>query len=401
VTGTAPLSYQWKKDAANLSDSGNISGSTNATLIISGVSDTDVASYSVVINNAASATNSASATLTVIDPPVITNQPVSITNNAGTTATFTVMVSGTSPLSYQWFKNGTNQLSDSLHIIGSASNVLTLSNVFGADRGQYSVVVTNAAGMAASSNATLAVIDPVITLQPTNIIGIDGTTVSFSVTVVGTAPLIYQWRQDDADLVDGFGIVGSSTSSLSISNVADSDAGNYSVVITNSEGQATSIEAVLTTVPPLIVFQPTNVFVLVGQPFNFSVEVNGTTPFSYQWLKNGGNINGATSRIYSSNSAMLNDAGSYKVVVTNPDGSETSAAAMLEVYSNAAPLVVFSGYNAGHPAITLQGVPTFMYELQASTNLLHWVPVETNVSPFTFTDTNAYHQRFYRGVYLP
>lgn len=378
-------------------------GSQTPTLIISDVNDGDATSYSVVVMNPYGTNTSASATLTVIDPPVITNEPASITNNAGTTATFTVGMSGTEPLSYQWYKNGTNQLADGGKVFGATSNILTLSNVFGIDRGDYSVIVTNLAGTATSSNATLSVIDPVITLQPTNIIAIDGSTISFSVTAVGTQALNYQWREGDVDLVDGFGISGSGTATLTITDVADSDEGSYSVVITNSEGVATSVEAVLSTVPPLIVFQPTNAYVLVGQPFSFSVSVNGVQPFSYQWVLNNTNINGATNRIYSSPAASLSDAGTYYVVVTNPDGSETSANAVLQVYTTAAPTLTVLGRTNGTAALELQGVPTFMYQLQASTDLTttNWVPVATNTSPFIFIDTNRFPQRFYRGLYAP
>ncbi len=401
--GTAPLTYQWLKNSSPLTDSGRIMGSLTSTLTISDVNDTDVSGYSVVVMNPYGTNTSASASLTVIDPPVITNEPVSVTNNAGTTAVFTVGVSGTQPLSYQWYKNGTNQLADGGNVLGATSNILTLSNVFGIDRGDYSVIVTNVAGTATSSNATLSVIDPVITVQPTNITAIDGSTVSFSVTTVGTLPLHYQWRQDDSDLADGFGISGSGTATLTITNVADSDEGNYSVVITNSEGVATSVEAVLTTVPPLIVFQPTNAYVLVGQPFSFSVSVNGVQPFSYQWVLNNTNINNATNRIYSVSAASFSDAGTYYVVVANTNGSETSANAVLQVYATAGSTVTFLGRTNGNANIELQGVPTFTYQLQASTDLstTNWVPVATNTSPFIFIDTNHFPQRFYRGLYAP
>ncbi|HLX71487.1 MAG TPA: immunoglobulin domain-containing protein, partial [Verrucomicrobiae bacterium] len=401
--GTAPLTYQWLKNSSPLTDSGRIMGSLTSTLTISDVNDTDVSGYSVVVMNPYGTNTSGSASLTVIDPPVITNEPVSVTNNAGTTAVFTVGVSGTQPLSYQWYKNGTNQLADGGNVLGATSNILTLSNVFGIDRGDYSVIVTNVAGTATSSNATLSVIDPVITVQPTNITAIDGSTISFSVTTVGTLPLHYQWRQDDSDLADGFGISGSGTATLTITNVADSDEGNYSVVITNSEGVATSVEAVLTTVPPLIVFQPTNAYVLVGQPFSFSVSVNGVQPFSYQWVLNNTNINNATNRIYSVSAASFSDAGTYYVVVANTNGSETSANAVLQVYATAGSTVTFLGRTNGNANIELQGVPTFTYQLQASTDLstTNWVPVATNTSPFIFIDTNHFPQRFYRGLYAP
>ena len=49
------------------------------------------------------------------------------------------------------------------------------------------------------------------------------------------------------------------------------------------------------------------------------------------------------------------------------------------------------------------GVSGFNYAVQASTNMIDWVPLCTNTPPFTFTDTNAagFQQRFYRSVYLP
>jgi hypothetical protein len=49
------------------------------------------------------------------------------------------------------------------------------------------------------------------------------------------------------------------------------------------------------------------------------------------------------------------------------------------------------------------GVTGLNYSVQASSNLIDWVPLQTNVSPFTFVDTNSttFSQRFYRSVYLP
>jgi hypothetical protein len=292
-------------------------------------------------------------------------------------------------------------LTDIGNITGSASNILTLSNVFGADRGIYSVTITNAAGMATSSNAALSVIDPVITLQPTNTKAIDGNTVSFSVTAVGTPTLSYQWRVDGVDLQDGFGLTGPHSPTLTITNVADSDAGAYSVFITNLQGQATSVDAVLTTVPTLIVFQPTNLYVRLGDSFSLSVGVNGTLPFSYQWVKDTTNVDGATNRIYSIAESIMTDSGTYQVVVSNPDGTEISASAIVLVYSNPIPVISLVSYSSNTAVVNLKGVPTFNYELQASTNMTDWVPVETNASPFDFTDTNSLPRRFYRGLYLP
>jgi hypothetical protein len=91
-------------------------------------------------------------------PPSITSQPVSITNNVGTTAIFNVSANGTSP-SYQWYKNGTTPLINGGNISGASSASLTLANVSSGDAGSYSVTVSNLAGTVSSVPASLTVID--------------------------------------------------------------------------------------------------------------------------------------------------------------------------------------------------------------------------------------------------
>jgi len=393
TAGTAPFSYQWSKNSMPLSDTGNISGSSTATLTITGVSDADAASYTVYVSNAVGNQTSTAATLTVIDPPVITTQPLGLTNNATTTAVFVVVAGGTAP-SYQWFKNGTNQLTDGGKVSGSMSNVLTLTNVLAVDDGRYSVVVSNAAGIATSSNAVLLVIDPAILVQPVSHTNIDGGTVTFSVTAVGTVPLGYRWQQDGDD------VIGATNTTLTISSIADSDAGSYTVIVTNSVGSVTSSPAILVTVPPLIVSQPASTNVVAGQPASFSVSVNGAVPFSYQWLKNGTNIAGATNRLFSISHTVLSDAGNYQVMVSNPDGNETSHVAVLAV-SVGAPTLTLVSYANGQATVALTGAPGLRYAIQGSADLSHWIPLITNTAPYSLLDTNYMAHRFYRGLYLP
>ncbi len=322
ATGTSP-GYQWYKGATS------ISGATTATLTLVNVQQADAAGYSVVLSNAAGVvTSSPPATLTVIDPPMITLQPLSRTNNASTTATFTVAATGTTPFAYQWYKitlTATNALSDGGNISGSATNVLSIANVLAADAASYFVTISNAAAVAVSSNAVLTVIDPVILVQPQGSTNFDGSTVSFSVTAAGTATLTYQWFQDNVLLF------GDTNSTLTLTNLTDDDAGNYTVVVSNSVGTATSSPALLVTVAPLITTQPSSLVVVQGQPANFSVSVDGETPFQYQWLFNGSNISSATNRIFGLASALTNNAGNYQVIVANPLAVETSQVATLTV----------------------------------------------------------------------
>jgi hypothetical protein len=83
--------------------------------------------------------------------PSIIIQPVSQTVLAGSSATFTVSVAGSVPLSYQWQLSGTN-------ISGTTSTALTLINVQPIQAGNYALRVTNAFGSITSSNALLTVI---------------------------------------------------------------------------------------------------------------------------------------------------------------------------------------------------------------------------------------------------
>jgi Bacterial Ig domain/Immunoglobulin domain len=105
-----------------------------------------------------SATNSFLVIVTQSNPPpVITSQPLSRTNNAGTTATFSVAATGSS-LTYQWIKNSSINLADAGNISGATTPDLTISNVSSSDAGTYTVQITNSAGSVLSAPATLTVI---------------------------------------------------------------------------------------------------------------------------------------------------------------------------------------------------------------------------------------------------
>src|SRR6266576_3811142 len=104
AAGTAPLSYQWQKNNANIAGATLSAYTTPAT-----VASDNGATFDVIVTNSAGSVTSASATLTVNGSPVITitTQPVSQSVTIGQTATFSVTAtSGSPPLSYQWQKNG-------------------------------------------------------------------------------------------------------------------------------------------------------------------------------------------------------------------------------------------------------------------------------------------------------
>jgi uncharacterized repeat protein (TIGR03803 family) len=153
--GTALLSYQWLKAGNNLNNGGNISGAQAATLTLSNVLIGDAGGYSVIVTNVSGSVTSLVATLSVADP-FIRTPPVSQTVDPWQTVHFSVIAAGTRPLSYQWLKDGAS-LNNVGRISGAQTTTLAISNVFGGDAGQYSVVVSNAYGSVASASAVLTV----------------------------------------------------------------------------------------------------------------------------------------------------------------------------------------------------------------------------------------------------
>jgi chitodextrinase len=152
ASGTAPLGYQWRRGSTNISGATSASYTTPATQ----ASDNG-ATFSVVVSNSAGSVTSNIATLTVaakVVPPTITTQPSNQTVTMGATATFAVSASGSSPLSYQWKKGGSN-------ISGATSASYQTPPTTGSDNGaMFSVVVSNSAGNVTSNGAMLSVIAP-------------------------------------------------------------------------------------------------------------------------------------------------------------------------------------------------------------------------------------------------
>ncbi len=241
--GSLPQGYQWLQNGSELSDGGEISGSATTNLVLSNVQDADAANYAVVITNIAGSVTSSVASLMVLDLPAIMDQPTNETVLAGSTATFTVLASGTAPLAYQWLENGA-PLTDGGTIFGSATSVLTLTDVGPADAADYSVEVTNLAGSETSQSATLTVDSPpTIASQPAGVTNHPGRAAYFAVTANGTAPLSYQW------VFNGTNLAGATNSTLTLFKIQTAQAGAYSVWVTNPYGAILSSNAVLMVSP--------------------------------------------------------------------------------------------------------------------------------------------------------
>ncbi|TDD75178.1 immunoglobulin domain-containing protein [Flavobacterium caseinilyticum] len=330
ATGSG-LTYQWRKGTTNLSNTGNITGVTTATLNLSNLATSDAGSYNVIVSGASPCGPVASSTAALIVNQIVdigTQPATSQTVCSGTAASFNVVATGTG-LTYQWRKGSTN-LTDGGAILGATTATLTINPAVSGDASSdYNVIITGTAPCTplTSNNAALVVNQVVaITAQPpTTQTLCSGSTATFSVSAAGTG-LNYQWKKGGTDLVNGSNVSGATTSTLTLANVTSSDAANYTVVVSGTA----PCTAVTSNISSLVVNQivavntqpaPTQT-VCSGTSASFNVVATGTG-LTYQWRKgttnltNGGTISGATTATLTINPTVSGDAASdYNVVIT-------------------------------------------------------------------------------------
>jgi sugar lactone lactonase YvrE len=165
---------------------------------------------------------------------------------------------------------------------------------------------------------------PSIVFQPQSQTVNPGGSAALSVTAVGVPPLSYQW------LFNSTNIPGATASAYTRLNIQSGDVGFYSVQVANAYGAVLSSNAFLALPSaPLILVQPQDQNVLIGQTTAFSVVAAGAQPLTYQWRFNGNNIPGATSSAFAIHAASSANSGSYSVVVTNSLGVAVSSDAVL------------------------------------------------------------------------
>ncbi len=199
-------------------------------------------------------------------------------------------------------------------------------NTFGQQ--QIPSVLSNLVSIAAGDGYCMAIyLEPVkIVSQPQSQNIVAGNIVSFAVSALGSQPINYQWQHQGTNIPYGTNYI------LTLQNVQSNQTGSYKVIVSNEISREESQSATLNVwVPPIITSQPTNQSVPLGGTAQFNVTVQGTSPFSYQWRKNGTNIAGATVVPYKILNAKSSDAGDYSVVITNIAGVVTSAIAHLTV----------------------------------------------------------------------
>ena len=305
--------------------------------------------------------------------PSITQQPANQSIVAGDTASFAVLASGSSPLSYQWQKNTAN-LSNGGHYSGCTTSTMTVTSADSTDAATYRCVVTNTYGSATSSPATLAVtsngLAPGITQQPSNQSVVSGGTTSFAILATGSSPLSFQWQKNTVNLSDGGHYSGSPTVTLAVTGVDGTDVASYRCVVTNIFGSSTSSPGTLTLAASAFGSATlTSIPLLSGATTS---DARAITPDG-QWVAG---VSGSRGFLYGVNTTNA-------VNVLSSDGAQSTLLTGVGYRTNSGQQqIVLSGLSSGRHTVwmTADGGAAWGTVVQGSSGLKPTVPVANGLA---------------------
>jgi hypothetical protein len=272
--------------------------------------------------------------------PSITTQPQSQTISPGLHVTVSVAVSATAPITYQWYRGITGDLTQPVGNNSSSYGDVVWTTT------SFWVRVTNSCGTASSATATITVESacnqPVISLQPASQTVSAGGAATLVVAASGTIPFSYQWYRGSAG--DTSAPVGSGTSSFDTGSLSATS--SYWVRVGNACGSVDSATAVITVesgcMPPSILQPPISETITAGTGTTLSVISAGSTPLIHQWYR--GESGDVSHPIGSGSSTLstgpLTVSSSFWVEVSNACGTVASAAAVITVVSGCTPPVI-------------------------------------------------------------
>ena len=383
-TGTATITYQWRKNGVDLP------GETNSTLNLTAVDFFDNGTYTVVATNGIGSTTSASAVLTVTSGPIFTSQPPSLKPIAlGGSASVLVKTVGSATIRYQWFK-------DSVLMPGKTSATLAFSNTQVVAEGTYFVRASNGQGATDSDPMVVDVQDkPVITLHPqanTTLNADDTLTLSCAAT--GTETLLYQWQLNSVN------VPGANSPTLTINPMSWLHRGTYRCVVSNAVGSATTKNAVVSVVSyPVIITHPASMKIAKNGTGVLKVVAGGTATLKYQWTKDGVDIPKATgTSLILSKASHTTTPASYAVRVTNLQSltGVTSNPATVQVEDppvvTTQPVAVIAGIGGTASfSVTATGSPNLKYQWQRNNqDILGAVNNTLNMSNLVTSDAATF-----------
>jgi subtilase family serine protease len=372
ATGSPPLLFQWRLATTNLS------WATNTAMTMTNVTPANSGSYDVVVRNSGGAVTSQVAVVTVFPaliPPAITTQPQNWVASAGESVLFSLAVTGSEPLRYQWRFNTTP-------MSGETNRSLLLTNVTPARNGNYSCAVTNLGGSATSGSASLTVsaTPRLLRIVERSVATSGEVDVPVELVALGDENAVgFSLAFDPSRLTFVSASAGAGASGASLlANTSEASAGRVGVALVRGTGErfaagaaaavqmrfraantsgatplaftnrpvaievgdiwsmprpvawSNGVVNILATAPA-IVTQPQSTTNTIFTTATFSLTASGSQPLSYQWQFNGTNLPGANSATLVLSGVRPGQSGDYRVIVTNPVAAVTSLVATLTV----------------------------------------------------------------------
>ena len=329
VTGipVGTVVYSWAKNNVAIANGPTGTGSTYSgasptALTITGVKNADAATYTLIAKNKCGEAKSAGQLIVQTSPTI--SGLVNKTICEDGSVTYDITTGGTG-VSVAWKGPTNNAITNGGRFSIASDGDLTINNIVPADEGNYVVTVTGTCAPAVTGTVILTVNrKPKITTEPVSQAVCLNKSATFSVSATGFN-INYQWFKN-SQLING-----ATTSTYTIASAIASDEADYTVVISGGcpPNVTSKVAKLKIELSPSITIDPVGSTVCPGDSYTFNVTAGGGV--TYQWRKNGVNINGATLSSYTINPVTNNDAGDYDVTVSLPCSSIVSKVGKLIV----------------------------------------------------------------------
>ncbi|KAL3196676.1 hypothetical protein MRX96_045141 [Rhipicephalus microplus] len=363
--------------------------SGNGTLIFRSTGKSDSGEYKCEASNGIGQPLQKTVTVTIKMPPRVTPFTFAPKLVVGQRATVTCSTyEGSQPLTFVWLKDGAlmSKSGTMERTEGEGFSMLNISPLSLEHSGNYTCVVSNAAGSDSTSSSLVVHAPPKWIHAPKDEVVSVGESVTMhcaaaghppptitwskndppkvlpfvipknllvgeriSITcsaASGTKPLTFMWIKDDATLHRGSALRitdSSDYSTLSIENLKTSDAGNYTCVVSNSGGTASHSDVLQVKAAPSWTVEPRDVTVTAGETITLNCNGTGFPPPKIGWIREGG----AAADVYGGSiiriaSASKKDEADYKCHISNGVGEDLYKSVRVTVKRTRSALIVIA-----------------------------------------------------------
>ncbi|NXX11899.1 TITIN protein, partial [Podargus strigoides] len=339
-SGTKDITAKWFKDNKELTLGPKYKISVTDTVSVLKVlhaEKKDSGEYIFEVHNDVGS-SSCSASINVLDliiPPKFTKKLKKMDSIKGSFVHLECIVSGSHPISIQWYKDGQEITASEKHKYSFHDNTafLEINKLEGTDSGSYTCEATNKAGSNQCSGFLTVKEPPYFVEKPQSQEVVPNARVQFKALVKGSTPLQIKWFKDSQELLSGANrsVWKDDTSSvLELFSARTSDSGNYTCQISNDVGTATCKAALFVKEPPTFVRELRPTEVVKGLEAMLECEVTGTPPFEVKWLKNNKEMFSSKKYAISTKESVftlnvtncdVSDVGEYQCIISNEGGS--------------------------------------------------------------------------------